>query len=87
MHNEPAWPTLVTRLQTIEDAGVDAEAAIAQAVAGRELTSAVDAAAVVQWRLEKTVPDQRPDDRTEPDDAPTKAGERRSFVEATPAHA
>ena len=88
MRDEPAWPTLVARLQSIEDAGLDAEAAIAQAAAGRELTSAVDAAAVVQWRLDTTVPDQLADHPTEPaDDAPTEAGERRSFVEATPAHA
>jgi len=87
MRDEPAWPTLVTRLQSIEDAGIDAEAAIARAVAGRELSSAVDASAVVQWRLDLTVPGPDPDHPTEPaDDAPNRAGERRSFVQATPAH-
>lgn len=78
---EAAWPALVNRLQALDAAGVDGHAALADAFTGRDLSDAVDAAAVVDWRLRQHQPDVGlGDQRT------TSPGlaHRTTFLEATP---
>jgi len=84
MRNDPAWPTLVARLQALEDTGVDAQAVLSEAVAARELLDAVDVAAVVDWRIRKDTHGIEP-----ADDQATGPGPAvwSTFVEATPADA
>lgn len=52
--DEPAWPTLRGHLAIIGAHGRDPVAALRAAVAQRELESAVDKAAVLDWRLDPT---------------------------------
>jgi DNA primase catalytic core len=48
----PAWPTLRAHLLLIAASGTDPVRALAEAVQARELGSAADPAAVLDWRLE-----------------------------------
>jgi DNA primase catalytic core len=48
----PAWPTLRAQLLLIAASGTDPVRALTQAVQARELGSAADPAAVLDWRLE-----------------------------------
>ena len=50
----PAWPVLRRHLATIQVGGADAVQALAGAIASRELDTADDAAAVLDWRLDPT---------------------------------
>ena len=52
--DEPAWPALRAHLLLIEAAGHDATGQLADAVAARELDTAWDKAAVLDWRLDPT---------------------------------
>ncbi|MEV0081170.1 MobF family relaxase [Nocardia neocaledoniensis] len=52
--DEPAWPTLRSRLATIAAAGGDPIQTLRTAVALRELDSAMDRAAVLCWRIDPT---------------------------------
>ncbi|MBF6064716.1 relaxase domain-containing protein [Nocardia terpenica] len=52
--DEPAWPVLRGHLATIAVEGHDPVAALRTAVAERELDTAIDAAAVLDWRLDNT---------------------------------
>ncbi|WP_270889695.1 MobF family relaxase [Pedococcus sp. 5OH_020] len=51
---EAAWPTLRAHLILVAAAGPDPAQALARAAAGRELDSAADRAAVLDWRLDDT---------------------------------
>ena len=51
---EAAWPTLRAHLILLAATGPDPAQALAQAVEGRELHSAADRAAVLDWRLDDT---------------------------------
>ena len=51
---EPAWPTLRAHLLLLAANGADPAAQLAAAVCARELDSAEDRAAVVDWRLDDT---------------------------------
>ncbi len=78
-----AWPTLVARLQGLDAAGVDGTAALADAIAGRDLSDAVDAAAVVDWRVRRHHPNGNDGDDQTVRGAPELGA---TFVEATPDH-
>ena len=52
--DQPAWPVLRGHLATIAVEGHDPVAALRAAVASRELDTADDAAAVLDWRLDNT---------------------------------
>ena len=50
--SSPAWPTLAARLAELETEGHNPEQVLAAAVAQRDLTGVVDAAATLHYRLE-----------------------------------
>ena len=52
--DEPAWPTLRAHLLLLAAHGVDPVAQLAAVAAGREVDSADDRAAVLDWRLDDT---------------------------------
>ena len=52
--DEPAWPTLRAHLLLLAAYGTDPVAQLAAAAGSRELTSADDRAAVLDWRLDDT---------------------------------
>ncbi|NUS44361.1 MAG: AAA family ATPase, partial [Mycobacteriaceae bacterium] len=52
--DQPAWPMLRGHLATIAVVGYDPVAALGAAVAERELNTADDAAAVLDWRLDRS---------------------------------
>jgi conjugative relaxase-like TrwC/TraI family protein len=54
LSEEPAWPTLRGHLLLLATAGVDPVAELFAAAATRDLTSADDQAAVLDWRIEAT---------------------------------
>jgi hypothetical protein len=49
---EPAWPTLCSRLLLLAAAGADPVAELFAATATRDLASAHDQAAVIDWRIQ-----------------------------------
>ena len=51
---DPAWPTLRSHLTLLAAAGADPKASLQHAVATRELDTAGDRAAVLDWRLDDT---------------------------------
>ena len=51
---DAAWPTLRAHLVLLSASGDDPAAALAKTVQGRELDTAVDRAAVLDWRLDDT---------------------------------
>ena len=51
---DPAWPTLRSHLILLAATGTDPQAALQHAVAARELDTAGDRAAVLDWRLDDT---------------------------------
>ncbi|WP_239111767.1 MobF family relaxase [Phycicoccus sonneratiae] len=54
VEEDPAWPILRSHLILLAAAGTDPRAALQQAVTGRELDTAGDRAAVLDWRLPDT---------------------------------
>jgi hypothetical protein len=54
LNGEPAWPTLRAHLLLLAAHGADPAAQLAADASGRELDSADDRAAVVDWRLDDT---------------------------------
>ncbi len=54
LSDEPAWPTLRAHLILLSAHGEDPAAALAKTVQGRQLDTALDRAAVLDWRLDDT---------------------------------
>jgi hypothetical protein len=54
LSDEPAWPTLRAHLLLLAANGIDPVAQLAAATGSRELNSADDQAAVLDWRLDDT---------------------------------
>lgn len=52
--DQPAWDTLRGHLATLAVTGADPVAALHEAIGSRELGSALDPAAVLDWRLDPT---------------------------------
>ena len=52
--SQPAWPTLQANLGLLEVDGGDASAALTAAIGRREMSTALDPAAVLDWRLDPT---------------------------------
>ena len=50
--SSPAWPTLAARLAELETEGHNPEQLLAAAIAQRDFTGVVDAAATLHYRLE-----------------------------------
>jgi len=53
LRNEPAWPTLRAHQLLLATHGTDPVAQLAAAAGRRELNSAEDRAAVLDWRLDR----------------------------------